>query len=120
MPKVSKANRRASDEEIVRLNSVGLSLSTIGQMLGYHQTNVKLRLLKLGVPPADTRRSFMEDIYNSLPEPQKRWLEDQLSANYSIKDYIKGLLITSYVKEQSNELPSNPERDPALLSEGGA
>ncbi len=107
MSKVFRANRKATDEDIVRLNSVGLSLATIGKILGCHQTTIKVRLEQLGIRPADTRRTFMEDIYNALPEAQKRWLESELSGHHSVKDYIKGLLTKAFIKETSNDFPGN-------------
>ena len=106
MSKVFRANRKATDEDIIRLNSVGLSLSAIGEKLGCHQTTIKIRLDQLGIRPADTRRTFMEDIYNSLPEQQKRWLEEELSAHHSVKDYIKGLLTNAFIKGNSSGLHS--------------
>lgn len=103
MSVVFRSNRKATDEDIVRLNSVGLSLSTIAKVLGCHPTTVTLRLKSLGVPSADTRRTFMEDIFITLDTPQQEWLADQLNPSTSIKDYVRGLLVDAYKNSTKNE-----------------
>lgn len=97
----NRPNRKASDADIIRLNSVGLSLSTIGAMLGCHPTTITLRLDALGIPPADTRRAFMESIYMKLPTQQQDWLANQLGPKISIKDFIHNLLVEKYLSSQS-------------------
>lgn len=101
MSNAFRPNRKATDDDIIRLNSVGLALSTIAAELDCHPTTITLRLQALGIPPADTRRAFMEGIYTSLADPQKRWLEAQLGPHISIKDYIRNLLVKEF-------LASNP------------
>ncbi|RWB40490.1 MAG: hypothetical protein EOQ44_25470 [Mesorhizobium sp.] len=88
--------RKADDAEIVRLNNIGLSLTSIGERLGVHHTTVKYRLDVLGIRPADTRRSFMEDVFNALPLPQQEWLMNQLGPDHSIKDLIKSLVLKEF------------------------
>lgn len=92
MSNVYRANRKATDADIIRLNSVGLSLATIARALDVHPTTVTLRLRALKIPPADTRRSFMEDVFLSLHPAEQEWLADQLSASLSIKDFVKRLI----------------------------
>ena len=65
MSTVYRPNRKATDADIIRLNSVGLSLSTIAGLFGCHPATISLRLKALNVAPADTRRSFMEDVFIS-------------------------------------------------------
>lgn len=89
--------RKADDSQIVALNNVGLSLSGIAQRLDVHHTTVSGRLKALGIEPADTRRAFMEDIYESLAPAQQEWLIDQLGPGYAVKDFIKALLIQAYL-----------------------
>lgn len=98
-----RPNRKASDEDLIRLNSVGLSLATIGKMLDCHPTTVTLRLRELGVEPADTRRAFMEDIYTSMSPSQQAWLTDQLGPHYSIRDFIKNTLAERFVASRNQE-----------------
>lgn len=105
MSDVYRANRKASDADIIRLNSVGLSLATIAQALDCHPTTVTLRLHSLKIKPADTRRSFMEDIFLTLSLEQQEWLADQVVAT-SIKDYIKQLIIDKH-KEIKNQGTNN-------------
>ena len=62
MSKVFRSNRKATDEDIIRMNAVGLSLATIAKTLGVHPTTVTLRLRSLNIEPADTRRTFMENV----------------------------------------------------------
>lgn len=98
MTELYRANRKASDEDIIRLNSLGFPLSRIGEELGCHPTTVTQRLESLGVKPADTRRAFMADIYESFPEAQMEWLEQQLGPHTPIKEYIKNLLTKEFMK----------------------
>jgi IS30 family transposase len=90
-------NRKASDEDIIRLNSVGLSLATIAEKLGCHTSTITQRLRSLNINPADTRRAFMEDIYTNMPSEQQAWLESQLGAHIPIKNYIKNLLVKEFL-----------------------
>jgi len=94
---VSTYQKKSSDEDIVNLNNVGLSLTGIAKRLDLHHTTVTYRLKTLGIQPADTRRAFMEDIYESLSGPQQGWLIDQLSPGYSVKDFVRSLLIRDYM-----------------------
>lgn len=99
MTTANRPNRKASDADIIKYNSVGLSLSTIATMLGCHPTTITLRLTALGIKPADTRRTFMEDIYSGLTTEQQTWLAEQLGPHRSIKDHLKNLLVTEYVAQ---------------------
>jgi DNA-binding transcriptional MerR regulator len=101
MAKVFRANRKATDDQIIRLNSVGLSLSTIGEMLDCHPTTITQRLNSLGIPPADTRRAFMEDVIRAMTENQQEWLADQLGPHISIKDYIRNLIVKEYIGDNN-------------------
>jgi hypothetical protein len=91
------------DQDIIRLNSLGLSLRTIGKVVGCHPTTVTQRLKELKIDPADTRRAFMEDIIKSMSEEQCEWLADQLGPHVSIKDYIRNLLVKDFVTAQQRK-----------------
>jgi len=93
----SKYKRKADDNQIVALNNVGLSLGSIAAKLGVHHTTVTYRLKTLGITPADTRRSFMEDIFVELSAQQQEWLVSQLVPGYSVKQFIRSLLIQAYI-----------------------
>lgn len=84
------------DADIIRMNSVGLSQSTIATALGCHPTTVTQRLKFNNVIPADTRRGFMEDIIMSLGADCSEWLADQVNQNLTIKDYIVSLIKEKY------------------------
>ena len=98
MSNVFRPNRKATDEDIIRLNSVGLSLSTIAKLLDCHPTTVTLRLKSLNISPADTRRTFMEDVFIGLTTAQQDWLADQLGSHLPIKDYVRHLLVKEFIK----------------------
>lgn len=89
---------RLRDMDIIRMNSVGLSQSTIASTLGCHPTTVTQRLKFNNVTPADTRRGFMEDIITDLGPDCSEWLADQVSPNLTIKDFI-----VSLIKEKHDE-----------------
>lgn len=86
------------DNQILALNSVGLSLTTISKILNCHHTTVATRLRENGVRAGDTRRSFMEDIYTSLTPHQQAWLVNQLGSVRPVKDFVRGLIIEAYIK----------------------
>lgn len=100
MSSAYRVNRKATDTDILKLNSVGISLGTIARILGVHPTTVTLRLKSLNVAPADTRRTFMEDILNSLTPVHMDWLAEQLNPELPIKEYVKNLLLNDYKANQ--------------------
>ena len=100
MSNVYRANRKASDADIIRMNSVGLSLATIARALGCHPTTITLRLKSLGIEPADTRRSFMEDVFLDLKEEEQEWVADQLGPYLSIKEFIRKLIQKEYATQK--------------------
>jgi hypothetical protein len=99
-PKANRPNRKASDEDIIKLNSIGLSLGTIANMLNVHPTTITLRLKSLGIEPADTRRAFMEDIAMEMTEDQLEWLVSQVGPAYPIKTFIRNLILEKFVADQ--------------------
>ena len=102
MSTVYRANRKATDADIIRLNSVGLSLATIARALQCHPTTITIRLKALGIPPADTRRSFMEDIFLQLTTEQQEWLADQVTTT-NIKEFVKQLIIDTHAAASPNQ-----------------
>lgn len=101
MSVATRVNRKADDKDIIRLNSVGLPLSTIGRELGCHPTTITLRLQSLKITPADTRRSFMEEVWYSLSPAQQDWLVEQLGPHHSIKDFVKSLIVNDFLRQQA-------------------
>lgn len=98
MSELLRHNRKIIDGDVVRLNSVGLSLATIGRVLGCHQTTVTIRLKSLGIVPADTRRSFMEDVFMNLSLEQQEWLADQMAKGQSVATFVKDLIVKAHNK----------------------
>lgn len=112
MSDVYRANRKATDADIIRLNSVGLSLATIARALDCHPTTITLRLKSLKIPPADTRRSFMEDVFMDLNVDQQEWLADCLNANVSIKDYVRDLIRREHARHLLNQGKKDDAKQP--------
>lgn len=96
MSTVYRSNRKAHDDDIIRMNSVGLSLATIAKTLGVHPTTVTLRLRSLNIEPADTRRTFMENVLSPMPAHIADWLADQLGPKYEVRQYVRDLLQEAY------------------------
>ena len=108
MSTVFRRNRKGSDRDILRLNSLGLSLSTVGAKLNCHPTSITLRLKSLNVAPADTRRAFMDDIFKQLPDDHQDDIADLLENQKlcSIKDYICDLIRNDVEKRRHNQPPT--------------
>lgn len=96
MSKVYRVNRKATDEDIIHMNAVGLSLATIAKTLGVHPTTVTLRLRSLNIEPADTRRTFMENVLRPMPTHVVDWLSEQVGPQYEIRSYVRDLLMEAY------------------------
>lgn len=99
----TRSTRKVSDQDLIRLNSLGYSLSTIAQRLGCHPTTVTLRLQALGIAPADTRHAFMEDVLDRLGDAQVAWLESILGPHHSVKDFVTSLILKEYLKSHGNQ-----------------
>jgi hypothetical protein len=101
---VLRRNRKGSNEEIIRCNAVGMSLSTIAEKVNCHPTSITLRLKSLKIRPADTRRNFMDDVFRGLPDGHQDHVANILmdttnpEGPKSIKDYIMGLVDESVKK----------------------
>jgi ABC-type uncharacterized transport system ATPase subunit len=96
---MTSGKKKVSDSDIIGLNSVGISLGGIGKRLDCHHTTVTGRLKILGIEPADTRRSFMEDIYDGLTSNQQVWVINQLGGGRSIKDFVKSLIVKEFISK---------------------
>lgn len=109
MSSVFRPNRKASDADIIRLNSVGLSLGTIAALLGTHPTTITTRLKSLKIPPADTRRTFMEDVFRSLTTDQQDWLADQVGSHITIKTYMQNIIVKEYMRANPPQTQGIPQ-----------
>lgn len=89
MAKVYRPTRVATDDNIIRMNRVGLSLAAIAKLYGCHPTAITLRMQNLGVVPIDARRAFMKDVFYSLEPEIQEWLLDQMNGSFTIMDFIK-------------------------------
>lgn len=93
-----RRNRKISDNQVIRLNNLGMSLTTIADILDCHPTAITARLKRLNIPASDTRRSFMEQVYNDLTEAQQNWIAEQIGLDSNIREFIKTLVIDAYEK----------------------
>lgn len=92
------------DNTIIRLNNIGLGLTTIAQILGCHPSTITHRLKKLGIEAMDTRRAFMEDVITQLTEDQQQWLLETLDAEQvTIKEYITKLIAQKFQGTQHDK-----------------
>lgn len=104
---------RVQDADIKRLNHVGLGLKAIAEILGCHPATITLRLAAMGISPTDTRRSFMEQVWNSLDSEQQDWLSHNLyNTGVGIKEFVTALIRREYV-----ENPGTVEATPAPMPE---
>jgi len=103
MSNVYRSNRKATDDDIIRMNAVGLSLATIAKTLGVHPTTVTLRLRSLNIEPADTRRTFMENVLRPMPTHVADWLAEQVGPQYEIRSYVRDLLMEAYNKRHQHK-----------------
>lgn len=95
MSTVLRRNRKATDADIIRLNSLGFSMTTIARMLDCHPSSISLRLTSLKIAPFDSRRAFMEELLRSFPEDMLEDIADHLVAGEqpkSIKEYVRDLI----------------------------
>jgi hypothetical protein len=98
------AERKA---EIVRMNALGYSGVTIAKRFDMHPTSISHALTRAGITPTDTRRSFMEEVFDELPENQVEWVADELGPTGSIKQFIKGLIADAHRLEKTNRKTQN-------------
>lgn len=111
MTEFKRSRKTRSDSidtaKLVTLNSLGYSMATIGEILNCHKTTVCHRLLDLEIPPADTRRAFMEDVVSVLTPAQRDWLTQQVNQEYTIKHFVKDLIIAEF-NTQTKSKRKNP------------
>ena len=100
---MSRPKKLIDEPLLLAMNSLGYSLFTIAGVMRCHPSTVTNRLKDLGVPATDTRRSFMEDVIDPIPDAQKEWILDQLSDTVTIKDYVRNLITQDYSKR--NQIP---------------
>ncbi len=108
---------RVQDSDIKRFNHTGLSLKCIADMLGCHPATITLRLNAMGISPTDTRRSFMEQVWNSLDEEQQDWLSHNLyNTGIGVKEFVTALIKREY-ESNPGTVTATPAEMPEL--EGG-
>ncbi|WP_421991736.1 hypothetical protein [Roseococcus sp.] len=105
-----RRNRKASNEDILRYNAIGMSLTSIGEKLNCHATSVTLRLKSLNEAPADTRRGFMEDVLSQIDPDMVEELANIVMSDASgrpkpIKTYIRELLIKDVLCRRIRGIP---------------
>lgn len=92
-----KREDRVSDQDIKRLNHIGIGLKAISKILGCHQATVTIRLKALNIKPTDTRRSFMEKMFFSLPDDVQDWLSTNLyNEGIPVHTFVTQLIMDAY------------------------
>lgn len=64
---------------------MGMSLTAIAYKYDIAPSSAAQRLKQLGVPPADTRRAFMDFVISSLSPETHAWLRSQVGPDYTIR-----------------------------------
>lgn len=95
-------NRKATDHELLQQNALGRSLQGVGDIFSLHPTSVSARLRNLGVAPADTRRSFMDEVLAGLTPDQLSWLSQQVSPEKNIKSLVRELIRDRYITQNKD------------------
>lgn len=104
MSKAYRSNRKVTNEDLIKYNNMGLSLKAIGSILNVHPSTVKIRLDQMGIPTADTRRAFMEDVYSTLTPAARDWLADQVTdGGMTIKQIVSHLIMGACVQNHTAE-----------------
>jgi len=109
-----KKQDRVAEQDVLRLNHVGIGIKAIAGLLHCHSATVSDRLKEAGVAPTDTRRSFMESVFLALSEEQQDWLSTYLySRGISVQDYLVGLIKADH--ETAPALVAAPPPMPVML-----
>jgi len=102
MSKSYRSNRKVTNEDLIKYNNMGLSLKAIGSILNVHPSTVKIRLDQMGIPTADTRRAFMEDVYSTLTPAARDWLADQVQeGSMNVKQLVTHLITQASIMNRS-------------------
>ena len=89
-------NQKASDEEIVTLNNMGMSVTGIAEYFGMHPTSVSARLKRMNIPVVNPRHAFMDGLLRTLTESELLWLSEQVSVKYPINAFIRDLIVKAH------------------------
>ena len=96
-----------TDENIRLLNSMGLSTTFIGKLLGLHQTSVSYRLKQLGVSSFNNKKThtpIMEHIVANLSYEEFVWFKNQVQSIGSARDVFLDLLHKEYQREKQSAI----------------
>ena len=111
-----KKEDRVQNEDVRRLNHLGLGLKAIAEHLGCNAATVTLRLKEMNLTPVDTRRSFMEKIYKSLSPEEQDWLSHNLLVNdIPIHEFVVGLIKQAYATDPG-QTSAAPVPMPEMIS----
>jgi hypothetical protein len=112
-----KKKDRVQDADIRRLNHLGFGLKAIAEHLGCHPATIKQRLQAMNTETTDTRRSFMEQVFNRLTPDQQEWLSHNLyNTGLNVKDFIVGLIQEAYDETASRISTSAPTPTPTAAT----
>lgn len=103
MSKKRVRRTKTDDNSIIRLNSIGLSLNTIGEILDVHPTTVSNRLKVLNIEPTYKTHAFMEEVLADLPQEVSDWLLTKCSRIHPIREFVSELLLAKYNEENIHD-----------------
>jgi len=92
--------RKVHDDQLIRLVNLGLSKVTIAGIFDCHAGVVANRLKELGIVTPDERKSFIEAVYAELSVEHQEWLMNKLSQDYTIREYIRDLMMKHYEEQK--------------------
>jgi hypothetical protein len=95
--------RKAPTKEVLLDNAMGMSLGAIAYKYDVAPSSIAQRLRQLDIPPADTRRAFMDFVLSSLSPEIFAWVRTQVSADYPIRQLVVDAIIALHTKEETDE-----------------
>lgn len=101
MPSTKITVTSVDDPTMLFYNSLGYSLQSIGDIVGVHPTTISKRLKLHGIPAADTRRTFMEDVLKPLSHQDRQALIAKFQGVPSVKEYVRNLILQDLKKSKT-------------------
>lgn len=82
---------------------MGMSLSAIAYKYDVATSSIAQRLRQLGIPPADTRRAFMDFVLSNLTPEIFAWVRSTVSPDYPIRQLIVDAIHALHKEKTQNE-----------------
>ena len=82
---------------------MGMSLGAIAYKYDVATSSIAQRLRQLGIPPADTRRAFMDFVLSNLTPEIFAWVRSTVSPDYPIRQLIVDAIHALHKEKTQNE-----------------